>query len=145
MRRRIFDAPDGVLPRIAILGSPYRGSAAWRTGFVDPGRTDRQHSGEVSLPLDEVITDRDATISAPELVATLGELIRALAAGTGVRTPSLTDWLGRLAHGAGGSSRETAAKNDRFGRAIPAPSGTRTFGSSLQGAPLTETEAVERF
>jgi hypothetical protein len=34
-------------------------------GFVDPGPIDRQHSGEASLPLDRVITDRDATISAP--------------------------------------------------------------------------------
>jgi hypothetical protein len=58
---------------------------------------------------------------------------------------SPTGWLGRLAHGAGGSRRETATKSARFGRAIPAPSGPGTFDSSLQGALLTETEAVERF
>jgi hypothetical protein len=46
--------------------------------LCDPGRTDGQHSGEAFLPLDEVITDRDATISAPELFATLGRRVRVL-------------------------------------------------------------------
>jgi hypothetical protein len=45
---------------------------------VDPEPIDRQHSGQASLPLDGVITDRDATISAPELFATLGRRVRVL-------------------------------------------------------------------